>query len=256
MVTRVPIKTLLTRTIHVKIRPPPRNLGDSRLVLAQLQKFGEVVAFHNMGYKRLRGQGSSTRKRISNNCFALFESPTAAQAAIEASPLEIQLPTSSSSSAPFSGSESTSDTSSSFKASWNPNPTYPIYLSQKGTPPPTTMTCVIEHSDHNHYANITRNPFFSRFNPDLSSPIAQDLYLKLGNDMKGLADTPMARKVPEPLDRIYGTLRGLYRMGGGSLMDMYKAGLTQERPESRKAKQGEGGEEGEKGEKGWQKKSG
>lgn len=47
----VPMASLTTITraqVHITTHPVPRNLGDSKLVLAALQKFGEVVTFRNL----------------------------------------------------------------------------------------------------------------------------------------------------------------------------------------------------------------
>lgn len=40
--------TLTRAQVHITTHPVPRKLGDSKLVLAALQKFGEVVTFRNL----------------------------------------------------------------------------------------------------------------------------------------------------------------------------------------------------------------
>lgn len=45
--TSVIRSSLLTRQVHVYMRPAPRSVGQSLLVLEELQKFGEIATFFN-----------------------------------------------------------------------------------------------------------------------------------------------------------------------------------------------------------------
>lgn len=36
------------KQVHIQTTPAPRNLAESKLVLAALQRFGEVVTFRNL----------------------------------------------------------------------------------------------------------------------------------------------------------------------------------------------------------------
>jgi hypothetical protein len=40
--------SLIPRQVHVWMRPRPRSIADSQLVLRELQRFGEVATFYNM----------------------------------------------------------------------------------------------------------------------------------------------------------------------------------------------------------------
>jgi hypothetical protein len=42
------VSSLLPRQVHVWMRPRPRNIAESQLVLRELQRFGEVATFYNL----------------------------------------------------------------------------------------------------------------------------------------------------------------------------------------------------------------
>lgn len=75
-----------TKAVRVTTTPVLKNLGESKLVLAALQKFGEVVTYRNLKYDL------TTPKISPNNILAIFDSEQAAENAINASPITIPIP--------------------------------------------------------------------------------------------------------------------------------------------------------------------
>ncbi|KAL4869160.1 hypothetical protein BDV12DRAFT_196596 [Aspergillus spectabilis] len=216
MSTTPKLENLMARSIMIYTHPAPRNLPESRLVLAQLQKFGEVVAFRNLRYDQTN---KSTAKYSA--ILALFENPSSVQAALQASPLAVPMPLLSS-----SPTSSPSNQSPESNTNTNTCPDTPTPDSHPQEPQTQrTITCEIRPNQNNHYATLHRNPFFGQFSPDNSSPIARDLYRKLAIDMKALADTPLARKEYSDTTKRRATMRGIMRMGGGSLMALYREGV-------------------------------
>lgn len=43
-----PLAQLAAKSVHITAEPVPRSLTESKLILAALQKFGEVVTFRNL----------------------------------------------------------------------------------------------------------------------------------------------------------------------------------------------------------------
>ncbi|OQD73003.1 hypothetical protein PENDEC_c017G06248 [Penicillium decumbens] len=84
--TATELLSRLASQVYIKAFPGPRNLSDSRQILASLQKFGEVTTFINLKY------GVSTTNSSKNRpIVAIFESGDAADRARAASPLTVSL---------------------------------------------------------------------------------------------------------------------------------------------------------------------
>ncbi|KKK21993.1 hypothetical protein AOCH_006360, partial [Aspergillus ochraceoroseus] len=111
---------------------------------------------------------------------------------------------------------------------------------------PTHLTCYIAPSHHNHESALKRNPFYTRFELDQSSAIYRDLVENTGIPRPELADVPTARKEFLPMNDRKRAHYSTVRMGGGSLMGLYRDGAA--RAQRRKGSQGEGGLHGREGE--------
>ena len=110
---------------------------------------------------------------------AVFETPTAAQKAVKASPLHIPLP-----SPPSNASTKTDDPLHPWRSS---DQRY-----QESYPP--DIRCAIEYSRHNHASAQKRNPYHSYFLLDDESYQYHDLRHSTGIPSKGFGDCIMARR--------------------------------------------------------------
>ncbi|KAJ6144252.1 hypothetical protein N7470_008147 [Penicillium chermesinum] len=136
-------KTLPARvgaTVRVRMFPTPSTLGESRQVLAMLQKFGEVATFKNLN-RRKEGQSSP---------FSI--PPEAAQKAVASSPITIPLERAPSvlpsSDAPRAGASTAS-------------PAAEEPLPEESVSVPETITCLIEADEGwPHFAAMRRNPYY------------------------------------------------------------------------------------------------
>ncbi|PYH96370.1 hypothetical protein BO71DRAFT_375431 [Aspergillus ellipticus CBS 707.79] len=77
----------IAKSIHVHTTPAPRSIAESKLVLAALQKFGEVATFRNFKY-----EPNKKSLHAAQNTIAIFASATAASNAISSSPLTVPRP--------------------------------------------------------------------------------------------------------------------------------------------------------------------
>ncbi|KKK23372.1 hypothetical protein ARAM_005542 [Aspergillus rambellii] len=224
------LEQIAARSIHISTKPPPRSLAETKLILAALQKFGEVVTFRNLRYDTTNTSASKNSTTV-----VIFDSAASATQATESSPLLVALP------------PQTQTQIQNLNLNLNSSPTH--------------LTCYIAPSHHNHESALKRNPFYTRFELDQSSAIYRDLVENTGIPRPELADVPTARKEFLPMNDRKRAHYSTVRMGGGSLMGLYRDGAA--RAERRKGglhgREGEGEEvfEGGNGnEKGKAKKVG
>ncbi|KAJ5601033.1 hypothetical protein N7510_010567 [Penicillium lagena] len=192
--------TITRAQVHITTHPVPRKLGDSKLVLAALQKFGEVVTFRNLKYDVF-----NTNPKKDESILAIFGTPDAAERAISASPITI----------PLSPPEKTS-LSSLFSS---------LSTTSSANTPPTALTCTISPSYHNHARNLRRNPFHSTYNVYKKNPHYEDLTGKeTAIPLRELADVLASKKYyisNAVKEKIAENSKAL---GAGSLMGLWRKG--------------------------------
>ncbi|KAJ5400946.1 hypothetical protein N7465_011435 [Penicillium sp. CMV-2018d] len=198
----------MSAQVHITGLPMPKNLSESKLILAALQKFGEVITYRNLKYDTAKNAPNQNRPIL-----AIFETSDAADRAIAASPITIPLPTPTSTSSKYQPSISTPFTSTN--------------------PPSNTarsLTLEIQPSRHNHASAVTRNPFYSTYNLYKDSPIYEDLVSdETGIPLIELADTLSSKKHhigPGVKSNIQDDNR---RMGATSLANLWKEGMWRDR---------------------------
>ncbi|KAK2801248.1 hypothetical protein FQN50_007808 [Emmonsiellopsis sp. PD_5] len=190
------------RQVHIKMVPSPRTIAESQLVLGAMQKFGEVSMFLNL--KNLPALRSTNSGRAA---LAIFESVNARNAAVQASPIEIPLPKSSSSVSPSSSS-----------------PRQPPYNNR------SSIFCTIEPSYHNHNTSVMQNPYYNGFDIAKSVDI-HDLHQTRVHDGQEYriptsqhADCFPRRKRQVPFRIQNKILRSGQELGTSSLMGMWRDG--------------------------------
>ncbi|CAI7611361.1 unnamed protein product [Penicillium palitans] len=203
-----PTLARLTAQVHITGLPMPKNLSESKLLLAALQKFGEVLTYRNLKYDTTNNSPNQNRPIV-----AIFETSDAADRAIAASPITIPLPT------PTSTSTSKSQPS--------------IYTPFTSTNSPSntarSLTLEIQPSRHNHASALKRSPFYSTYNLFKNNPIYEDLISdETGIPLKELADTLSSKKYPIGAGVKSNIQEENRRMGATSLVNMWKEGMGME----------------------------
>ncbi|CAG7999178.1 unnamed protein product [Penicillium nalgiovense] len=194
----------MTGQVHITGLPMPKNLSESKLVLAALQKFGEVITYRNLKYDTTNTSLNPNRPIV-----AIFETADAADRAIAASPITIPLPTSTST------SKSHPSTSIPFTSTTNA----PSDTSR-------SLTLEIQHSRHNHASALKRSPFYSTYNLFKNNPVYEDLISdETGIPLKELADTLSSKKYPIGAGVKFNIQEENRRMGATSLVNMWKEGM-------------------------------
>ncbi|KAJ5636753.1 uncharacterized protein N7484_010066 [Penicillium longicatenatum] len=196
---------LASTQVHIQMIPSPRKIGETRQILAALQKFGEVTTFRNLKYD-LSNKSTNKHRPI----VAIFESPDAAQRAIASSPMTVTL-------------DSTSTSQSSDPKTSSPTKQYKTHDPIFDDVATGTIKCIIEPSRHKHENAIRRNHYFSTFYPDTEDPIYKDMNSpQTGVPLKALGDVLLSRKGKvdsyTPL-KVHGTKSAL---GTGSIMDIWR----------------------------------
>ncbi|KGO43270.1 hypothetical protein PEXP_029000 [Penicillium expansum] len=200
----------MTGQVHITGYPMPKNLSESKLLLAALQKFGEVLTYRNLKYDTTNTSLNPNRPIV-----AIFETADAADRAIAASPITIPLPTSPSTST--STSKSRPSISTPFTSVNSPSNT------------PRSLTLEIQHSRHNHASALKRSPFYSTYNLFKNNPIYEDLISdETGIPLKELADTLSSKKYPIGAGVKLNIQEENRRMGATSLVNMWKEGMGME----------------------------
>ncbi|CAG7993285.1 unnamed protein product [Penicillium nalgiovense] len=194
----------MTGQVHITGLPMPKNLSESKLVLAALQKFGEVITYRNLKYDTTNTSPNPNRPIV-----AIFETADAADRAIAASPITIPLPTSTST------SKSHPSTSIPFTSTTNA----PSDTSR-------SLTLEIQHSRHNHASALKRSPFYSTYNLFKNNPVYEDLISdETCIPLKELADTLSSKKYPIGAGVKFNIQEENRRMGATSLVNMWKEGM-------------------------------
>ncbi|KAL1854573.1 hypothetical protein Plec18170_004663 [Paecilomyces lecythidis] len=195
------------KQVHIQTTPAPRNLAESKLILAALQKFGEVVTFRNLKYDT-----TNTSVSLDRATLAIFDTQDAATRAIEASPLKIEIPS----------PPSTKWSSPPGKSAMDP---WAEASQDSSNSVPRTITCKIDYSRHNHESAVLRNPYYGAYEVLTNSYWYHDLTKSTGIPQHELADGMMSRKehIPFRIKRRYQDEN--VRMGATSLMGLYKDGL-------------------------------
>lgn len=216
----------LTGQVHITGFPMPKNLSESKLILAALQKFGEVTTYRNLKVWCLRiriwtSAGLTSHKYDTTNTspnpnrpiVAIFETADAAERAIAASPITIPLPTS-----PLSSISKPHTSIHTPSTSTNQPSNYP-----------RSLTFEIQHSRHNHASALKRSPFYSTYNLFKNNPIYEDLISEeTGIPLKELADTLSSKKYPIGAGVKFNIQEENRRMGATSLVNMWKEGMGME----------------------------
>ncbi|OQE11932.1 hypothetical protein PENFLA_c069G06922 [Penicillium flavigenum] len=198
----------MTGQVHITGLPMPRNLSESKLVLAALQKFGEVITYRNLKYDTTNTSPNPNRPIV-----AIFETADAADRAIAASPITIPLPTSTS--------------TSTYTSKSHPSTSIP-FISTTNLPSdtPRSLTLEIQHSRHNHASALKRSPFYSTYNLFKNNPVYEDLISdETGIPLKELADTLSSKKYPIGAGVKSNIQEENRRMGATSLVNMWKEGM-------------------------------
>ncbi|RDW70638.1 uncharacterized protein DSM5745_08149 [Aspergillus mulundensis] len=212
------IQLLSERTIKVTTNRPVRNIAESRLILAALQKFGEVVHFRNASLLRINNRHVQARLKASGelptkvrleqlspgdgpgwDIDAIFDTPSAAQHAIDASPLTIDTPP---------------------RASISPD----------DVESDRTIRCNIDHAPSIHEEVMSRNPWYGPFKQDKNSPAYTDLAKQLEGETAGLqnlADAPRASKESGPFPNKRKFKKAVIsQMRADSLMGLWQEGIA------------------------------
>ncbi|KAJ9488703.1 hypothetical protein VN97_g4572 [Penicillium thymicola] len=200
-----PTLARMTAQVHITGLPMPKNLSESKLLLAALQKFGEVITYRNLKYDTTNNSPNQNRPIV-----AIFETPHAADRAIAASPITIPLPT------PTSTSTS----------KYQPSISTPFISTNSSSDAARSLTLEIQPSRHNHASALKRSPFYSTYNLFKNNPIYEDLISdETGIPLKELADTLSSKKYPIGAGVKFNIQEENRRMGATSLVNMWKEGM-------------------------------
>ncbi|OAX83361.1 hypothetical protein ACJ72_02272 [Emergomyces africanus] len=243
------------RQVHIKMIPTPRTLAESHLVLGALRKFGEVSYFLN-----LKNTPSREAKNTGRSALAIFEDPQARNAAVEASPIVVPIPS----------------LSTLFPASYPPDSSGEQYSTKSalGKPrikaktkearinkarekekekeqnincsdnqPQSSILCYIEPSHHDHGVAVKQNPYHNAFPLTSNSVEVQDLLqIASGGDGSpnrsddkhasnqapspwlGYADCFPKKKRPIPIRHQINAMRIVETLHGDSLIEMWREG--------------------------------
>ncbi|KAL4907325.1 hypothetical protein BDW74DRAFT_176104 [Aspergillus multicolor] len=219
------------RTIKVVTSRPVRNIAESRLILAALQKFGEVVHFRNAPLLRINnrhvqallketGTPQPTTdwtqfKKISQGdgpgryINAVFDSPTAAQNAMDASPLTVD----TSPQSPSSPDDAQSD---------------------------QIIQCDVTHAPSINEQVMSRNPWYGPFKQETESPVYEDLAKQLKGETAGLqylADAPRASKKDGPAKPVARKFKKaiVSQIRADSLMNLWQEGIARRKRAAKRA---------------------
>ncbi|KUM64024.1 hypothetical protein ACN42_g3085 [Penicillium freii] len=199
-----PTLARMTAQVHITGRPMPKNISESKLLLAALQKFGEVITYRNLKYDTTNKSPNPNRPIL-----AIFETSDAADRAIAASPITIPLPTPTSTSSKYQSSIST-----------------PFISTNPPSNTARSLTLDIQRSRHNHANALKRNPFYTTYNLFKNNPIYEDLISdETGIPLKELADTLSSKKYPIGAGVKFNIQQDNRRMGATSLVNMWKEGM-------------------------------
>ncbi|KAI9374830.1 hypothetical protein BJX61DRAFT_246232 [Aspergillus egyptiacus] len=216
------------RAVHIQVSPPPKNLNESRSILVALQKFGEVVYFF---HQRFRHRESW---RQASTIHAVFDSPNAAQSALNSKRLQIPINRDGSGndltlSSAETKNEARTGTDGKGRGSEDKDKAVKV----------AHMTCSFKAARKRNFETrrLQWNPFYGSFKPDKESAIAKDLVegAKIDLRLLALADVPMTRKPvlkEADITRNKKIAESNKKLGATSLMGLYRQGVA--RAESKK----------------------
>ncbi|PGH03081.1 hypothetical protein GX51_04268 [Blastomyces parvus] len=249
------------KQVHIKMVPSPRTLAESQLVLGAIRKFGEVSYFLN-----LKNMPSRESKNTGRSALAIFEDPQARNAALEASPVVVPIPSLSTLFPASFPRDSDGDQFSAKSALAKPRikaKTKEARMNKArekekeqistsdGSQPQPSILCYIEPSHHDHGVAVKQNPYHNAFLVASNSVEVQDLLQTAnGHDARGRyrkgghvssqtaplwvgqADCFPKRKRPIPFRHQINAMRTAESLHGDSLMRLWREG--QELAEKRK----------------------
>ncbi|OJD17709.1 hypothetical protein AJ78_02234 [Emergomyces pasteurianus Ep9510] len=236
------------KQVHIKMVPSPRTLAESQLVLGALRKYGEVSYFLN-----LKNTPSREAKNTGRSALAIFEDPQARNAAVEASPVVVPIPSLSTmfptSYPPDSDGQQYSTKSAlgkpRIKAKTKEARINKAKEKEKekeqnihssDNQPQSSILCYIEPSHHDHGVAVKQNPYHNAFLLTSNSVEVQDLLQTAnGGDDKhalkqaqatwlGHVDCFPKRKRPIPIRHQINAMRIVETLHGDSLMEMWREG--------------------------------
>ncbi|KAJ8062571.1 hypothetical protein OCU04_009096 [Sclerotinia nivalis] len=153
------------RTVHVKIFPSARTFAERREVLRVLERFGEVTMFRSLKHHPI--------SPVQNAFISIFNSATAAQELINASPVRYRLTVepNPSSSVPATPSH---DENPSSAPNQNPKPIEKIF----------SLSLNISRYTHDQYiSHPLTNPLYGPFKP--IDPKRSGIAAHLGKSLEG-----------------------------------------------------------------------
>ncbi|KAL4993854.1 hypothetical protein BDV10DRAFT_15964 [Aspergillus recurvatus] len=209
------------RTVHITTNRATRNLAESRLILAALQKFGEVVHFRNATLLHAnnrhiqdlvikeenqpkipaaRGDGSGF------GIYAMFDTPLAARNALDSSPLHIDLsPSSPQAKNGAANADAVAEANTDAGAHNN-------------------IKCTITQELVDHLEIMSRNPYYGPFLQETDSLVYKDLIKQLEERLHGLADAPRASKKPGNPKKMKSMQESIRRLRAASLLSLWWLG--------------------------------
>ncbi|KAL4776991.1 hypothetical protein BDW60DRAFT_213539 [Aspergillus nidulans var. acristatus] len=214
------------RTVHITTSRATRSLAESRLILAALQKFGEVVHFRNATLFRtnnkhlqdLMKKGENLSTQTAGRCdgadfgiYAMFDTPLAARNALDSSPLHVDL-------SPLSSqarNDATNPDSASIDATAEVNADAGAH---------SNIECTIKQDPVDHLEIMSRNPYYGPFLQETDHPVYKDLIKQLDEKLHGLADAPSASKKPGSPKKTKSTQESIRRLRAASLMRLWWLG--------------------------------
>ncbi|KAL4739736.1 hypothetical protein BDV11DRAFT_112837 [Aspergillus similis] len=214
------------RTVHITTNRATRNLAESRLILAALQKFGEVVHFRNAALFRtnnkhiqnLMKKGENLSTQTTARCdgadfgiYAMFDTPLAARNALDSSPLHVDLSPLS----PQARNEAANADAASADATAEVNTDAGAH---------SNIECTIKQDPVDHLELMSRNPYYGPFLQETNYPVYKDLIKQLDERLHGLADTPSASKKPGNPKKMKSTQESIRRLRAASLMRLWSLG--------------------------------
>ncbi|KAL6234095.1 hypothetical protein BDW75DRAFT_213209 [Aspergillus navahoensis] len=211
------------RTVNITTNRATRNLAESRLILAALQKFGEVVHFRNTTL--LRANNKHIRNLVKKGehpskisaargdgpdfgIYAMFDTPLAARNALDSSPLHVDLSPSS----PQAKNGASNAEVASLDAVAEANINAGAH---------SNIECTITQEPVDHLEIMSQNPYYGPFSQETDSPAYKDLTKQLEERLHGLADAPGASKKPGNPKKTKSTQESIRRLRAASLMSLW-----------------------------------
>ncbi|PGH12926.1 hypothetical protein AJ80_06531 [Polytolypa hystricis UAMH7299] len=216
---------LRSRQVHVSMVPTPRSLGDRRLVLKALQKFGEVVTFWSMKYnfkEVFRAQPQNSGR----SALVIFESSEAAANAIKVCSIAVPL---SENAEPSNGNNNNNNITNNNETRRKQRKVsyYEPYERAPYPPGANHILCTIRPVEQDHTGIIRRNAYHNCFLTASDEYEVKDLMLNetgSSTPLVELADCFPGKKKRVP----YYVQRNIARRndmaGANSLMEMWIAG--------------------------------